>query len=119
MRRGVKEVVKAVRKSPIPAANTTVTPPGVVVLAGDISPMDVISHIPILCEDHGIPYIFVSSRAELGLAGATKRPTSAVMITLRPAGKKNASASTDDTEYSKTYDELAKAVEKENRELKF
>lgn len=42
--------------------------------------MDVISHIPVLCEDHNIPYIFVTSRAELGAASATKRPTSVVMI---------------------------------------
>lgn len=47
--------------------------------------MDVISHIPVLCEDHGIPYIYVPSRAELGAAGATKRPTSVVMLT--PKGK--------------------------------
>ena len=45
--------------------------------------MDVISHIPVLCEDHGIPYLYVPSRAELGAAGATKRPTSVVMLTPR------------------------------------
>ena len=55
-------------------------PNGIVVLAADISPMDVISHIPVLCEDHGIPYVYVPSRAELGAASATKRPTSVVMI---------------------------------------
>lgn len=32
------------------------------VLAANIAPMDVISHIPILCEEKGIPYIFVSSK---------------------------------------------------------
>ncbi len=42
--------------------------------------MDVISHIPVLCEDHHIPYLYVPSRAELGAAGATKRPTSVVMV---------------------------------------
>merc|ERR1711939_864674 len=68
LKRGVKEVVKSVRKSP---------------LAADISPMDVISHLPVLCEDHNIPYVYVPSRAELGAAGSTKRPTSVVMITPR------------------------------------
>jgi len=82
LKRGVKEVVKALRKSPIPAANAAIgVPSGVVVLAADISPMDVISHIPVLCEDHGIPYVFVTSRAELGASAATKRPTSVVMVT--------------------------------------
>lgn len=34
----------------------------IMVLAANIAPMDVISHIPILCEEKGIPYIFVSSK---------------------------------------------------------
>jgi H/ACA ribonucleoprotein complex subunit 2 len=49
-------------------------------MAGDVSPMDVISHIPVLCEDNEIPYIFIPSRADLGFSCATKRPTSVVMI---------------------------------------
>nr|POE80828.1 h/aca ribonucleoprotein complex subunit 2 [Quercus suber] len=82
LRRGVKECVKSIRKSPLASPHTTAStlPPGIVVLAADISPMDVISHIPVLCEDHGIPYVYVPSRAELGAAGNTKRPTSVVMI---------------------------------------
>ena len=56
------------------------------VIAGDISPMDVIMHFPILCEEHGVPYVFVRSRADLGVAACTKRATSVVM--LRPEGKK-------------------------------
>ncbi len=50
------------------------------VIAGDISPIDVISHIPVLCEDGEIPYIYVSSKAELGAAAGTKRPTSVVLV---------------------------------------
>ena len=33
-----------------------------------------------LCEDHKIPYVFVPSKAELGAAGGTKRPTSCVLV---------------------------------------
>lgn len=33
-----------------------------VVIAGDISPIDVISHIPVACEDHKVPYAYVPSR---------------------------------------------------------
>lgn len=87
LKRGVKEVVKCIRKSPLatPSTSATALPNGIVVLAADISPMDVISHIPVLCEDHNIPYVYLPSRAELGAAGATKRPTSVVM--LMPKGK--------------------------------
>lgn len=53
---------------------------GVVVLAADVSPVDVISHIPVMCEDNQIPYIFVRSRLELGVAAETKKPTSVVLL---------------------------------------
>lgn len=121
LKRGVKEVVKALRKSPIPAANAPITTPaGIVVLAADISPMDVISHIPVLCEDHGIPYVYVTSRAELGSAGATKRPTSVVMVVPKSSGKskKKDGESEGDEDFSKVYDELLKIVEKETKRVK-
>ena len=70
IKRGVKEVVKALRKGE----------KGLVVLAGDISPVDVISHIPVLCEDGEVPYCYVGSKADLGAAAATKRPTSVVFL---------------------------------------
>ena len=70
IRRGVKEVVKAIRK------NET----GICILAGDIYPLDVISHLPVLLEENGIPYLFVPSKQDLGAAACTKRPTSVVLI---------------------------------------
>lgn len=74
IRRGVKEVQKYLRKS------VTEDTQSMVVLAGNISPIDVISHIPVLCEELNVPYVFVPSKSELGSAGATKRPTSCVLI---------------------------------------
>ena len=52
VKRGVKETVKAVRKGK----------KGLVVIAADISPIDVLSHLPILCEDENVPYMYVRSR---------------------------------------------------------
>lgn len=86
LKRGVKECVKALRKSTATPPGSDALPAGLIVLAADISPMDVISHIPVLCEDQNIPYLYVPSRAELGAAGSTKRPTSVVMLSPR-AGK--------------------------------
>lgn len=68
--RGIKEVVLAIRKGDR----------GVVVMAGDVFPIDVIAHLPVLCEEANIPYCFVSRKTELGAAGLTKRPTSVVMV---------------------------------------
>lgn len=70
VRRGVKEVCKSIRKGE----------KGLVVLAGDICPVDVISHLPVLCEDHQLPYIYVPSKKSLGEACSTKRPTSVILL---------------------------------------
>ena len=70
IRRGVKEVIKGIRKGET----------GLAILAGDIYPLDVISHIPILLEEKDIPYLFVPSKQDLGAAASTKRPTSVVLI---------------------------------------
>lgn len=70
IRRGVKEVVKGIRKGE----------QGLAILAGDIYPVDVISHLPLLMEEKNIPYVFVPSKQDLGAAASTKRPTSCVLI---------------------------------------
>ncbi|TRX95284.1 hypothetical protein FHL15_003976 [Xylaria flabelliformis] len=125
LKRGVKEVVKSLRKSPAAGPGNTAFP-GVVVLAGDISPMDVISHIPVLCEDVNVPYIFVASRAELGAAGSTKRPTSVVMVTEKRVGgaKKGSSDKIEEEageeDFADVYKDLVKLVEKETKaQMKF
>ena len=76
VKRGVKETVKAVRKGQA----------GLVIIAADISPIDVLSHLPMLCEDKGVPYMYVRSRAEVGEACKTKRPTSCVLVA-KPSSK--------------------------------
>jgi H/ACA ribonucleoprotein complex subunit 2 len=70
IRRGVKEVVKGIRKGE----------QGLAILAGDIFPLDVISHLPVLLEENNVPYLFVPSKQDLGAAASTKRPTSCVLI---------------------------------------
>lgn len=72
--------------------------------------MDVISHIPVLCEDHNVPYIFVSSRADLGAAGNTKRPTSVVMVSEARVGAKKGESIEGEEEFKETYKELVKVV---------
>ena len=113
LRRGVKEVVKALRKSSpassVPTHTGTSSAPAIVIIAADISPLDVISHIPVLCEDHGIPYIYVKSRVELGEAAATKRPTSVVMVARDRVGKKEVKG-VDEDEWKESFAELSKLV---------
>ena len=117
LKRGVKEVVKAVRKSLTNPSSDV--PHSVVIIAADISPMDVISHIPVLCEDHQVPYIFVTSRTELGAAGSTKRPTSVVMIG-RDKGSKKKDAEKEESEedWSDIYKDLIRVVMKASKAVR-
>ncbi|KAL7147606.1 hypothetical protein ABFS83_06G118400 [Erythranthe nasuta] len=75
LKRGVKEVVKSIRRGN----------KGICVIAGNISPIDVITHVPILCEEVNIPYVYVPSKEDLANAGATKRPTCCVLVLTKPA----------------------------------
>ncbi|XP_062157535.1 H/ACA ribonucleoprotein complex subunit 2-like protein [Alnus glutinosa] len=74
LKRGVKEVVKSIRRGH----------KGLCVIAGNISPIDVITHVPILCEEAEIPYVYVPSKEDLANAGATKRPTCCVLVLTKP-----------------------------------
>ena len=81
--------------------------------------MDVISHIPVLCEDHNIPYVFLTSRAELGAAGSTKRPTSVVMITPKSATKKKEGEEREgEDEWPEVYKDFHKLVVKQGQHVK-
>ena len=79
--------------------------------------MDVISHIPVLCEEHNIPYVFLPSRAELGAAGSTKRPTSVVMVVPTAGGKKK-DGEAEDAEWPETFKDLNKLVAKQGQHIK-
>ena len=68
---------------PPPSLNTysrgfTFTFNRVCIIAGDVSPIDVLSHVPVLCEDNEVPYVFVPSkevsqrRTGLGWAGLSR-----------------------------------------------
>jgi H/ACA ribonucleoprotein complex subunit 2 len=113
IKRGVKECVKAIRKVPsdIPP-HSLANPRAVVIIAADISPPDVISHLPVLCENNNLPYVFVPSRVELGTYGNTKRPTSVVMI-VRDLPKKNNNLTDEETkEHAELFKDLVKTAHK-------
>ncbi|KAG9391673.1 Ribosomal protein L7Ae/L8/Nhp2 family [Carpediemonas membranifera] len=69
--RGIKEVGKAIRKH---------QGEGLMVLAGDVFPVDVIAHLPVLCKENDIPYTFIESKYALGEAATTRRPTSVILV---------------------------------------
>ncbi|XP_050152559.1 H/ACA ribonucleoprotein complex subunit 2-like protein [Malus sylvestris] len=98
LKRGVKEVVKSIRRGQ----------KGFCVIAGNISPIDVITHVPILCEEAEIPYVYVPSKEDLANAGATKRPTCCVLVTTKP--NKGALSQEDEDKIKENYDEVVGEV---------
>lgn len=45
-----------------------------IILAADAEPLEILLHIPLLCEDKNVPYVFVRSKAALGRACGVSRP---------------------------------------------
>ncbi|MEM0467026.1 MAG: 50S ribosomal protein L7Ae [Candidatus Thermoplasmatota archaeon] len=51
-----------------------------VVMAEDVTPEEILAHMPILCEEKNISYTYVPSKEELGTAAGLSTATSAVAI---------------------------------------
>ena len=68
--RGVKEVKKALRRNH----------KGLVVLAADTHPFDVIGALPVRCETQRVPYLFVRSKRMLSRACGTRETATVVLV---------------------------------------
>jgi large subunit ribosomal protein L7Ae len=51
-----------------------------VIMAEDVTPEEILAHMPLLCEEKNIPYTYVPSKEELGNAAGLGVPTSAIAI---------------------------------------
>jgi len=51
-----------------------------IVMAADTEPLAILLHLPLLCEDKNVPYVFVPSRAALGRACGVSRSVIACSI---------------------------------------
>ena len=45
-----------------------------IIMAADTEPLEVLLHLPLLCEDKNVPYVFVPSKIALGRACGVSRP---------------------------------------------
>ena len=52
----------------------------IVVMAEDVTPEEILAHMPILCEEKNVPYTYVPSKEELGNAAGLGIPTSAIAV---------------------------------------
>jgi large subunit ribosomal protein L7Ae len=51
-----------------------------VVMAEDVTPEEILAHMPVLCEEKNIPYTYVPSKNELGNAAGLKVSTASIAI---------------------------------------
>ncbi|MBN1645669.1 50S ribosomal protein L7ae [Candidatus Woesearchaeota archaeon] len=70
IKKGINEVTKAIERGKAK----------IVAVASDITPPEVVMHLPMLCKEKDIPYFEVGSREELGAAAGLGRPTAAVAV---------------------------------------
>jgi large subunit ribosomal protein L7Ae len=71
VRKGTNETTKAVERGLVK----------LVVIAEDVDPPEVVAHLPILCEERKVPYIFVSSKEKLGISAGLDVPAASASIT--------------------------------------
>lgn len=51
-----------------------------IVMAADTQPLEILLHLPLLCEDKNVPYVFVRSKQALGRACGVSRPVVACSV---------------------------------------
>lgn len=93
--RGLKNVQTKIRKE----FSANDGKQAICVFAGDVTPIDIYCHLPIVCEDRNIPYCFVSSKKDIAEALGAKRPCIVALVTA-------------DEEYQELYDKCYNKVAK-------
>ncbi|KAH8152566.1 uncharacterized protein LAJ45_03407 [Morchella importuna] len=58
-----------------------------IVLAADTSPLEILLHLPLLCEDKNVPYVFVPSKIALGRACGVSRAVISASVTSNEASE--------------------------------
>jgi len=58
-----------------------------IVMSADAEPIEILLHLPLLCEDKNVPYVFVPSKIALGRACGVSRPVIACSITTNEASQ--------------------------------
>lgn len=71
---GLKDVQASIRKGQT----------GLAVFAGDVTPIEVMCHMPAVCEEKNIPYVYTPSRDDLGLAMGVRRSCLMMLIKDHP-----------------------------------
>ena len=77
LRKGTNEVTKAIERS-----NAKL-----VIMSEDVTPPEILMHIPSLCKERNIPFCYVPSKKELGSAAGLEVPSASIAISDAGEGK--------------------------------
>ena len=80
IRKGMNEVTKAIERNLAK----------LVVMAEDVSPPEILFHVPLLCDEKKIPYAYLSTKKELGGAVRINVSSSAIAVENGGSGNDNA-----------------------------
>jgi len=72
-----------------------------IIMAADAEPLEILLHLPLLCEDKNVPYIFVNSKEALGRACQVARQVVACSVVHK-----------DGSQLASQLDECCKSIEK-------
>lgn len=79
LRKGTNESTKAIERGIAK----------LVVIAEDVDPPEVVMHIPSLCEEKGIPYVYTKNKKELGRAAGISVQSASIAIVKQGDAKKD------------------------------
>lgn len=77
IRKGTNEATKAIEKS-----NAQL-----IVIAEDVEPEEIVMHLPALCDEKKVPYVFVPSKQEIGRSAGIDKAMAAAAIVEAGEGK--------------------------------
>jgi len=79
IKKGANEATKAVERGTAK----------LVIIAKDVTPPEIVMHLPALCDEKAIPYVFIKSKKQVGEASGIKIGCSASVILESGEGKNN------------------------------
>ncbi len=74
IKKGTNEVTKAIERGLAKF----------VLIAEDVDPPEIVAHLPLLCEERGVPYIYVPSKERLGKAAGLQHTSAASAVIIDP-----------------------------------
>jgi U4/U6 small nuclear ribonucleoprotein SNU13 len=93
LKKGANEATKTLNRgmvlsTPSCAIRMLISPKGIselIILAADTAPLAILLHLPLLCEDKNVAYVYVPSKTALGRACGVSRAVIAASITTNEA----------------------------------